>query len=38
MEEKSKLAAFITTKRNQAGMTQKELAESLYVSPTAVSK
>lgn len=38
MEEKSKLAVFIAEKRNKAGLTQKELAEKLYVSDTAVSK
>lgn len=38
MEEKSKLAVFIAAKRNKVGLTQKELAEKLYVSDTAVSK
>ncbi|MDF2589824.1 MAG: putative rane-associated regulator with a motif [Anaerocolumna sp.] len=38
MEEKLKFANFITQKRKESNLTQKEFAEKLYVSDTAVSK
>ncbi len=38
MEEKINLGEYIKEKRKEAGMTQKELAEKLYVSISAVSK
>jgi transcriptional regulator with XRE-family HTH domain len=38
MEEKLKFATFISQKRKEANLTQKEFADQLYVSDTAVSK
>lgn len=38
MEEKITFGKFITKKRKELGITQKELAESLYVTESAVSK
>lgn len=38
MEEKSKFAKFIADKRKEANLTQKELAERLYVTDTTISK
>lgn len=38
MEDKSKFAKFISEKRKEAGLTQKELAEKLFVTDTTVSK
>ena len=37
MDEKETLGAYIRNKRQQAGMTQKELAELLYVTESSVS-
>ena len=38
MEEKIAFGKFINQKRKEAGLTQRELAESLYVTESAVSK
>jgi transcriptional regulator with XRE-family HTH domain len=38
MDTKEKFAEYITAKRKAAGMTQREFADSLYVTNTAVSK
>lgn len=38
MEEKTAFGSFIAKKRKEAGLTQKELAEKLYVTESAVSK
>ena len=38
MDEKETFGAYIRNKRQQAGMTQKELAELLYVTESSVSK
>lgn len=38
MEEKTTFGKFISQKRKEAGQTQKELAERLYVTESAVSK
>lgn len=38
MEEKTTFGRFISQKRREAGFTQKELAEMLYVTESAVSK
>lgn len=38
MESKNKFSSFITEKRKEAGLTQEELAQRLFVSNTAVSK
>lgn len=38
MEEKKNFGKFIQLKRKQKGLSQKELAESLYVTESAVSK
>lgn len=36
--DKEKFGAFVAQQRRERGMTQKELAEKLYVSDKAVSK
>lgn len=38
MEEKITFGKFISKKRRELGLTQKELAENLYVTESAVSK
>ena len=38
MTNKQAFAKFIAEKRNQAGLTQKQLASRLFVSDTTVSK
>lgn len=38
MEEKKSLGKYIQNKRKHLNMTQKELAEQLFVSESAVSK
>lgn len=38
MEEKQKFAQFLCAKRIEAGLTQKQLAQRLFVSDAAVSK
>lgn len=38
MKEKIEFGKFITAKRKEAGLTQKELAQKLYVTESAVSK
>ena len=38
MKEKSTFGRFIVKKRNERNLTQKELAEQLYVTESAVSK
>ena len=38
MESKQSFGAYILMRRKELGMTQKELAEKLYVTESAVSK
>ena len=38
MEEKTTFGKFINQKRKQANLTQKELAEMIHVTESAVSK
>ncbi|MDR1565036.1 MAG: helix-turn-helix domain-containing protein, partial [Oscillospiraceae bacterium] len=38
MQEKSTFGLFISQKRKEKGLTQRELADILYVSESAVSK
>ncbi len=38
MEEKVTFGKFVARKRKELGMTQKELADRLYVTESAVSK
>ena len=38
MEEKTEFGKFIVLKRKEAGLTQKELAETIHVTESAVSK
>lgn len=38
MENKKTFGAYILQRRRELGMTQKELAEKLYVTESAVSK
>lgn len=38
MDEKQTFGAYIRAKRQQAGLTQKQLADSLFLSESTVSK
>ena len=38
MDEKKPFGAYIRRKRGEAGLTQRELAQALYVTESSVSK